>query len=41
MDPITRQDIISGFQKIGIRSDMELEVHSSLKSLVYHPGNGF
>jgi len=32
MSVITKSDIISGLQKIGIRRGMELEVHSSLKS---------
>ncbi len=38
MGHITREDIISGFQNIGIRPGMELEVHSSLKSFGYVEG---
>jgi Aminoglycoside N3''-acetyltransferase len=38
MDIITKQDIISGFKKIGIEPGMELEVHSSLKSFDYVEG---
>ncbi len=38
MDYIKRQDIISGLQQIGIKSGMELEVHSSLKSFGYVEG---
>jgi aminoglycoside N3'-acetyltransferase len=38
MNYITKQDIIAGLQKIGVRPGMELEVHSSLKSFGYVEG---
>lgn len=38
MITITKQDILSGFKKMGIKSGMELEVHSSLKSFGYVEG---
>ncbi|BCN32307.1 AAC(3) family N-acetyltransferase [Anaeromicropila herbilytica] len=38
MNTISKQDIISGLQKIGVRPGMELEVHSSLKSFGYVEG---
>jgi len=38
MDCISKQDIISEFRKMGIKSGMELEVHSSLKSFGYVEG---
>ncbi len=38
MDCITKQDLISEFQKIGVTPGMELEVHSSLRSFGYVEG---
>lgn len=38
MDSITKQDIVSGFQTIGIKPGMELEVHGSLRSFGYVEG---
>lgn len=38
MNIITKQEIISGLQSLGIRPGMELEVHSSLKSFGYVEG---
>ncbi len=35
---ISKQDLISGFQKLGVKPGMELEVHSSLKSFGYVEG---
>lgn len=38
MDSVTKQDIISGLRKLGVKPGMELEVHSSLKSFGYVEG---
>lgn len=38
MNIITKQEVISGLQSLGIRPGMELEVHSSLKSFGYVEG---
>lgn len=40
MDRITKNDIISGLQKLGIKPGMEVEVHSSLKSFGYVESGG-
>lgn len=38
MKYVTKQDIVAGIKRIGVIPDMELEVHSSLKSFGYVEG---